>query len=323
MKKEMILDDNERQKRLLKVARNREKRKRLGEGADHCVSPTPAAITHQFDSSSHSSSPFPVEDVQVCGTPNNNKAPTLSVNPSITPVLDASVETRQLTDEELILITSLQNVYMGTLGDESDPPPESSLTNLVNATGTIVRKLIKFSKKLEDFMNLTQDLQIVLLKGATLNCIFLRSAVSYDIDKDAWISPRGEISTTILKSATGHVMKQLHEDHVMMCRKMKELTGNDLTLFIILQVMILFSPEYVHINQRALVSNIQDRYCILLKHYMESTYSFRAAQDMFPAILQRLSEMKKYSEEHGKILLHVNPREIEPMLLEVFDIKGF
>ena len=67
--------------------------------------------------------------------------------------------------------------------------------------------------------------------------LLLRSVSLYDVDRDVWVTPRGDIPTEILKNATGYV--QLHDDHIRYCQSMKSLIGSDLTIVVILQVPFL------------------------------------------------------------------------------------
>jgi len=64
--------------------------------------------------------------------------------------------------------------------------------------------------------------------------LLLRSVSLYDVDRDVWVTPRGDIPTEILKNATGYV--QLHDDHIRYCQSMKSIVGSDLTIIVILQV---------------------------------------------------------------------------------------
>ena len=64
--------------------------------------------------------------------------------------------------------------------------------------------------------------------------LLLRSVSLYDVDRDVWVTPRGDIPTEILKNATGYV--QLHDDHIRYCQSMKSIIGGDLTIIVILQV---------------------------------------------------------------------------------------
>jgi len=81
-----------------------------------------------------------------------------------------------------------------------------------------------------------QACQISILKGCWIHMLLLRSVSLYDVDRDVWVTPRGDIPTEILKNATGYV--QLHDDHIRYCHSMKSLIGNDLTIIVILQVSV-------------------------------------------------------------------------------------
>lgn len=123
----------------------------------------------------------------------------------------------------------------------------------------------------------------------------------------------------MLQNATGFV--QLHDDHVKYCKSIKSITGNDLNIVIILLAIVLFSPEGPHAVSRKLVSNVQDRYLVLLKHYLEAHYGYGRAAVMFPELMSKLRELKEFAEIHGKCLVDINPREIEPIMLEILDLK--
>lgn len=237
---------------------------------------------------------------------------------------DAGPDKRKLSPSEINLIESLVSNFNDSIGLINENRVEEdyqSLSFLINSTGHVVHKLIRFAKRIDDFMSLNQDLQIALLKGATLNCIFLRSAWLYCIENDSWITQAGFVPSSILKKTTAHVMSELHNDHVRMCRQMKELAKEDITLYVIMQVISLFSPECANLTNRALISNVQDTYLILLKHHIEANYSYEIARSFTLKLLLKLTEMKQYSEQHGKLLLHANTSELEPILLEIFDLK--
>jgi len=123
----------------------------------------------------------------------------------------------------------------------------------------------------------------------------------------------------VMQNATGFV--QLHDDHVRYCMSFKSIIGDDLTVVVLLIVIVLFSPEGPHTVTRELVSNIQDRYLILLKHYLESRYTYVRAAVMFPELMSKMKELKEFANDHGKCLVDINPHEIEPIMLEILDLK--
>ncbi|PVD29606.1 hypothetical protein C0Q70_08861 [Pomacea canaliculata] len=87
------------------------------------------------------------------------------------------------------------------------------------------------------------------------------------------------------------------------------------------RVLIIFNPDGNNLIDRELISNLQDKYINILKHYLEAQYSYEHAHEYFAAILDRLSELKSVGEEHSRILLQVNPCQIEPLMLEVLNLK--
>ncbi|CAL1547169.1 unnamed protein product [Lymnaea stagnalis] len=77
----------------------------------------------------------------------------------------------------------------------------------------------------------------------------------------------------------------------------------------------------MNITSRGLVSSIQDRYILLLKHYLESSFSYEYSKEYYVSALDRLCDLRVLSEEHAKILLQVNPVDVEPLMLEVLNLK--
>ena len=94
-----------------------------------------------------------------------------------------------------------------------------------------------------------------------------------------------------------------------------------LCLFLVFQVLLIFHPDSAGLVDREMMSNLQDKYISLLKHYLESKFSFEFAQDYFVAVMTKLSELKDLSDEHSRILLQVNPSQVEPLMLEVLNLK--
>jgi nuclear receptor subfamily 1 group I len=65
----------------------------------------------------------------------------------------------------------------------------------------------------------------------------------------------------------------------------------------------------------------QDKYMVLLKHYLESEFAFTYAQEYLVALQDMLADLKTLSEAYTSFIYNVNPTEIEPLLLEVFNLK--
>ncbi|XP_064631107.1 nuclear hormone receptor HR96-like isoform X2 [Lineus longissimus] len=307
MKKDMILGDTQKKARLEKMSKNKQRR-----GVSTGEKITPVMSPQSDDSSNYTtvkvepSDSLPEDHEYFCWSPSE---PTTGLQPM-----------RKMSAEEILVITELSTAYQNSFYKmEENPTENSKLNDLVNYSGLIVRKLIKFAKKIDDFVRLSQDSQIWLLKGVVLSTLFIRSAEHYNQEKDAWITPTCEIPTIVLKRATGY--EKFHEEHIKYCKSIKPLTQDDPNILMMMMIISLFYPDRPNVTERETVSDAQDKYICLLKHYLESKYSFYRARQLFPRILAKLDELQELTENHGRVLLHVNPSEIEPLMLEIFDLK--
>ena len=245
-------------------------------------------------------------------------------------------------------MNDLRSAYETSFLDSaSDHAPESSsnitISSLVNTSGFLVRKFINFAKKLADFSVLGQEGQICLLKGVVLNALVIRSASHYDVVKDVWVTPKGEIPTSILRIATG--LQNFYEEHAKYCRNFAEVVKKDSHLVALMQVLCLFAPDRPRLSDRQSVgrwrcccplsslanrafsflllqvSNIYDRYILLLKHYLEARHGFTRGRTLLAAVLTNLAELQALTDNYGHILLHVDPSKVDPLILEVFNIS--
>ncbi|VDD75225.1 unnamed protein product [Mesocestoides corti] len=231
---------------------------------------------------------------------------------------------RLLSKHQWTALNDLRSAYETSFLDSaSDHAPESSsnltLSSLVNTSGFLVRKFINFAKKLADFSVLGQEGQICLLKGVVLNALFIRSASHYNVVKDVWITPKGEIPTRILKIATG--LENFYEEHAKYCRKFADVVKKDSHLVALMQVLCLFAPDRPRLSDRQSVSNIYDRYILLLKHYLEARHGFTLGRTLLAAVLTNLAELQALTDNYGHILLHVDPSKVDPLILEVFNLS--
>lgn len=321
MKKDMILDETERKARMAKVLENRQKRQVKAKGREEVTSSEQEVGTDWSEL---------ITNTPVSNFSENSPTPTSASSEHMPCKIDLSnlpedrEMYRKLTESESVFIKELTLLYESTLASftdsyHSDQNNYSTINQLVNNSEIAVRRLIKFVKRINDFMRLSQDDQIAALKACVLSTILLRSVAFYSSEKDVWITAKGEVPTKILKKATGYI--SLHDSHTRYCRTLKDVVQDNHEMMTLMQLIIIFNPEGPNLASRTLISDIQDHYITLLKHYLEAEYSFSNAKEMLPFLLQKLSELKELSEEHSKVLLQVNPTEIEPLMLEVLNLK--
>ncbi|XP_069139037.1 vitamin D3 receptor B-like isoform X2 [Argopecten irradians] len=334
MKREMILDDNERKARMQKVSMNRARKQcvqKVFQLDNVVIKDEPLSDPEPEASNSEASvHQLPDQDERNRVPQGTAPPPSQSPNESLEVVIKRDMLPsdphlyRTLTADEKKLISDVTMAYKETLASyavEQHVNQEenySNLNDIVNNSEVAVRRLIKFVKLLTDFKKLSQENQIAALKACVLNTLLLRSVNFYDVENDAWLTPTGSIPTNILKQATGH--HQLHDNHTSYCRSLKAIAQDDEYIMAILQMIIIFRPDGVNLEHRHEVSDLQDKYLLLLKHYLESSFSYLHAHIVFSSLLRKFNELQKIGDEHAKIVLQVNASQIEPLMLEVLNL---
>lgn len=232
---------------------------------------------------------------------------------------------RVLNEEEKTMVDELTVTYLETLGgfaNETHVNKEESYSNaeeLINNSEIAVRRLIKFVKKIAQFRGMSQENQVACLKSCVLNALLLRSVNFYDVENDAWKTPTGSIPTSVLKCATG--FNDLHDAHTSYCAGLKKLTRDDSRIMALIQTITVFNPDGQNLENRQVISDLQDQFILLLRHYLESQVSFLHSQIFFSSILQKISELKGLGEDHARILLQINSNKIEPLMLEILNLQ--
>ncbi|KAK7500699.1 hypothetical protein BaRGS_00007943 [Batillaria attramentaria] len=330
MKADMILDDAEKRARMEKVVENRNRRFVSHEKMEH---PARAEPRQEDQGSSHSvlttallKSESPKEiPVRHYGLPKPSQARMFHHPPRELLPSDPQFY-RRLTEEEKWTLNDISTAYQATIatlhGAEVDPnPPKAnpSLNELINSTDETVRQLIRFVGKVVDFQQMRKDDQVSCLKNSVMQSVLMRSACVYILEKDVFLCSKGEVSTSFLKKAVNNA--SVYSAHVNFCKSMKSIILNNYTLWALAQILALFNPCGAAIIDREMLSTLQDKYIILLKHYLESEFSFTFATEYLVAIQDMLSDLKMLGEAYTTIIFNVNPTEIEPLLLEVFNLK--
>lgn len=65
----------------------------------------------------------------------------------------------------------------------------------------------------------------------------------------------------------------------------------------------------------------QESYYYLLRRYLLTTMSPCEARSEFLKLIRKLEELHRLNEDHIKIFMNVDPHLVEPLLIEIFDLK--
>nr|XP_053652729.1 uncharacterized protein LOC128702493 isoform X2 [Cherax quadricarinatus] len=239
----------------------------------------------------------------------------------------ASNNPRELNEPEKLKLNELSEANKGLMAplcedynfkDLSNP----SLINIINLTEIAIRRLIKMSKRISAFKSLCQEDQIALLKGGCTEMMILRSVCAYDPDKDSWMIQQDHdrfknIKLKVLKAAPGNV----YEEHKRFILAFQPEWRRDHNIIFLLSAITLFSPERPNILHADAIRHEQCSYLYLLKRYLECKYGGCEGRTVYHRLLERVTHLHILSENHIRVFLEVNPQEVEPLLIEIFDLK--
>lgn len=100
--------------------------------------------------------------------------------------------------------------------------------------------------------------------------------------------------------------------------KLLRSTCNDNVVLMLLIVMTVFSPDRANPKSIAIIAKAQEEYASILQEYVLMNYAHEPL--MFPRLLQRLTDIRDMNEKHTAMLLNMQIDQLEPLIIEIFDI---
>ncbi|XP_056640894.1 nuclear hormone receptor HR96 isoform X2 [Diorhabda sublineata] len=195
------------------------------------------------------------------------------------------------------------------------------LVDVINLTTIYVRRLIKMVKKIGAFRNMCQEDQVALLKGGCTEVMMLRSAMNYDTKIQSWQIPHStenfRVNSKILKLINKGTAYNEHEKFI---KTFGPLWKGDENIILILCMILVFSPDRPKVVHQDVIRLEQNAYFYLLRRYLESIHSGCEAKSLFLKLMQKLTEVRRVNEELISVYLNINPSEVEPLLIEIFDL---
>lgn len=202
---------------------------------------------------------------------------------------------------------------------KADSHPD--LLDVINLTAIIIRRLIKMAKKINAFKNMCQEDQVALLKGGCTEIMVLLSALNYDAKKQSWAIPRKKenmnLNVDVLKLAEGNA----YEEHEKFIKTFEPQWRADENIILIMCAITLFTPDRTRVIHKDVIKFEQNSYYYLLRRYLECSYKGCEAKSTFLKLMRKISELHVLNEELINVYLNVNPSQVEPLLLEIFDLK--
>lgn len=320
MKRELILNDQQKQQRCRKIQANRIKRTGVtssfeGFGIDTSSNVSGSSMS---PSSCPSSSGIGAADYDAPDPP----------KPDVTHIIASIVDPNSLEGLNEFCTDRLKEVMHAFKVSfdhsmEHQPIAAPSNTEFLNMADTSVRRLVKMSKNLAHFRRLEQEDQISLLKGAVVEVLVLRSSKMFNSETMAWqVSKEGrshQVSAMSLNLGSPDSMLFIQQYRLFVGSLLRSTRQDNIALMLLI-VMTVFSPDRARPASVPLVSRIQEEYANVLHEYVSVRYAREPM--MLARLLQRLTDIRDLNEKHTSMLMNMKVDELEPLIVEIFDLSS-
>ncbi|XP_076472074.1 uncharacterized protein LOC143301576 [Babylonia areolata] len=227
-----------------------------------------------------------------------------------------------VSPEERLQLANLTNAYQEVLLSlperslcRNTPLADSYLLHdFLNEIDDAMYKIVQFSKHISDFRQMRKEDQIAMLKSSAMHTFSIACCAAYVHERDCWLSLRGDLTSTHLRKLTND--DPFIQVGVEYCRSVKSLVKNDFTTYALIHCMILFDPRDAKIMDRQAINQTRDKYVIMLKHYLESQYSYLYADEYFVAIQERVREIIHLAKS-GNAMFKRYTSAFQPLITEM------
>lgn len=234
--------------------------------------------------------------------------------------LRSFVQYRILSEKEQACLTQLKEKFVSAMETQLTGFSEAlnEVKDFLNTSMIWAKKLVTYVKSVEDFKQLSSEAQVMSIKSCVRSALTLISAYRYDVSRNAYFIQGIYVHVEMFMQAFSSHQK-VAEMFVNACLSMQDSWIKDPCVHALFHLILLFNPEGEDLLQRDLMSDLQNKYLILLKHYLESQYSFSESKEYFALILQKSRELRTLAIAFTEVLVNTDPQQIDPLTKEVYN----
>ncbi|XP_036099268.1 nuclear receptor subfamily 1 group I member 2 [Molossus molossus] len=228
-------------------------------------------------------------------------------------------------------LCSLKVVSLQLRGEDGSiwnykPPAEgcgkdifSLLPHMADMSTYMFKGIINFAKVISYFRRLPIEDQISLLKGAAFELCQLRFNTVFNAETGTWEC--GRLSYCLEDPAGG--FQQLLLEPVLKFHYMLKKLRLRKEEYVLMQAISLFSPDRPGVVQRSVVDQLQERFAIALKAYIEYSRPQPSHRFLFLKIMAMLTELRSINAQHTQRLLRIHDLHpfATPLMQELFSIS--
>ncbi|XP_027652414.2 nuclear receptor subfamily 1 group I member 3 isoform X3 [Falco biarmicus] len=201
------------------------------------------------------------------------------------------------------------------LDDEVLPDVFSMLPHFADLSTFMIQQVINFAKEIPAFRSLPIDDQISLLKGATLDICQIQFNTVFNAETNAWEC--GQHCYTIQDGALAGFQQIYLEPLLKFHISLKKLHLHEAE-YVLLQAMLLFSPDHAGITQRDFIDQFQEKVALTLKSYIDHQHPMPEGRFLYAKLLLLLTELQTLKVENTRQILHIQDlSSMTPLLSEI------
>ncbi|XP_054338742.1 nuclear receptor subfamily 1 group I member 2 isoform X2 [Pongo pygmaeus] len=196
----------------------------------------------------------------------------------------------------------------------------SLLPHMADMSTYMFKGIINFAKVISYFRDLPIEDQISLLKGATFELCQLRFNTVFNAETGTWECGR---LSYCLEDTAGGFQQLLLEPMLKFHYMLKKLQLHE-EEYVLMQAISLFSPDRPGVVQHRVVDQLQEKFAITLKSYIECNRPQPAHRFLFLKIMAMLTELRSINAQHTQRLLRIQDIHpfATPLMQELFGITG-
>ncbi|KAM6112592.1 nuclear receptor subfamily 1 group I member 3 [Phoenicopterus ruber ruber] len=203
----------------------------------------------------------------------------------------------------------------GCLDEDVLPDVFSMLPHFADLSTFMIQQVINFAKEIPAFRSLPIDDQISLLKGATLEICQIQFNTVFNAETNAWEC--GQHCYTIQDGALAGFQQIYLEPLLKFHISLKKLQLHEAE-YVLLQAMLLFSPDHAGIAQRDFIDQFQEKVALTLKSYIDHRHPMPEGRFLYAKLLLLLTELQTLKVENTRQILHIQDlSSMTPLLSEI------
>ncbi|OAF69268.1 1,25-dihydroxyvitamin D3 receptor [Intoshia linei] len=232
----------------------------------------------------------------------------------------------KLSDDNIKLLTNLQKAYnasiriphLATLNIRN----ASTIADILNISEIGMRRIIEMSKRIPAFRNLTQEDQVILLKGGSLELLIIRGVMSYEREHDHFRDKNDDpVSCSMPIQVLHQIAPEIFQEYIDFVSHILNEIGADICTLLLLLMITLFNPDRPNIVNREAIEIEQIKYTMALRNYVEIMYPSSVSDSMFANFIMKLTDVKNINEKLYKAINNINIENINPLMKEVLEIE--